>query len=218
MFKKFFLILALATAISGAAFSQHKYKAADMLLGIDMAMGVTPNLYKFTSFPWPKLNLAATFELGLNYDVYLAGWLSLSTGVYGKTGAYFAVKGDVDADHLDLRGFSTTPVCLTFPLTIHINIPYANFFYIGGGGAVNIPLASWSVTKMNIGDSELSIGGKGSLFFSTPIDFGFDFVKKDKGGGRFIFRFAPEFHKEGIFLPVGIYWQFTNFRIYSRKY
>ncbi|MCL2832694.1 MAG: hypothetical protein FWD78_05955 [Treponema sp.] len=220
MIKKIVCILVLLALISGAAFAQfspHKYKSMDMLLGLDFGMGATYNAYNLSSFPWQKANYAAAVDFGLNYDVYLFPWLSLSTGVLGRTGVYFSLNAEMAEDNIDLTGIAKTPVSVTIPLSFHINIPYVNFLYIGAGAAINIPVYNWSVTELSVGDNKYTFGAKGGMFISTPIDFGFDLVKANKGGSRFILRFAPEFHQEGMYLPVGFMWQFYNFRIYSKK-
>ena len=219
MVKKLALILALSLAVSGAAFSQHKYKSMDMLLGVDFGMGATYNSYNLSSFPWKAMNYAVTGDFGLNYDVYVFPWLSLSTGVAARSGLYCVFDSAVEEDDIGLAMAlgAKTPVSVSIPLSFHINIPYANFFYLGAGVAINIPVTKWSVKELEIKDTEFTFGRKGDNYISIPIDFGFDLVKANKGGSRFIIRFAPEFHKEGTFLPVGFMWQLHNFRIYSKK-
>jgi hypothetical protein len=217
MTKKFILIVLLFAIVSGAAFAQHKYQASDMLLGIDFGMGLTANAFTMSSLPWPAANYALTLDLGLNYDYYIFPWLSFNTGIFAKTGLYLALKTAITEDDHDLMAVAKTPVCLTIPLTAHINVPIVNFLYLGAGITLNIPVSSYSVDELQIGDDEVSFGKKGGFFLGIPLDIGFDMVKPNKGGSRFIIRIAPELHSEGLFIPVGFMYQMHNFRIYSKK-
>jgi len=221
MAKKLFIILALMAAVTGTAFSQfspHKYNSGDVLLGVNLGINMTPTAYKLAEFPWEKANYAATADFGLNLDIYFFPWLSISPGVSAKTGVYVFLDNDIAGDpQIDLAGIAKTPVCVTSSLLAHINVPLLNFLYIGGGVSINIPLTSWSVTDMKIKDSEVSFGAKGEVFYGFPIEAGFDFVKKNKGGGRFLLRVTPEYHSEGFFMPVGIMWQLYNGRLFANK-
>lgn len=222
MAKKFILILVLSAALSGMAFSQvspYKYRSMDMLLGIDFGIGTSINTFSLGKFPWEAMNYAATIDLGLNYDIYVFPWLSLSTGIMARTGLYLSLDAKMNDNEVESRimDIAKTPISVAFPVAAHINVPYVNFLYLGAGVTFNFPLRNWSVNEFKVSDTKLTFGKKGDFFFSVPVDIGFDMVKAKGGGSRFILRLSPEFHKEGVFVPLGFMWQFTNFRIYSKK-
>ena len=216
MKKKFILVLVLSVLLTGAVFSQHKYNSFDMLLGINYGLGVTTNVYHLFSMPWPVDNYAATVDFGLNYDFYILPWLSVSSGLSSRAGLYFFLDREINDDDNDLMDVTKTPVSISIPLQVHVNVPNANFLYIGGGVNFNIPVYQITVSGLQVGNADINFGERGKFFISTPIELGFDFVKENKGGSRFILRFAPEFHDEGTIFPVGFIWQ-NNFRLYSRK-
>jgi len=135
-----------------------------------------------------------------------------------RSGLYLSLNTEMTENNDELTGIVKTPVSVAIPFAAHINVPYVNFLYIGAGVTLNIPVHSWSISDVSVGDSKMSFGKKGNFYIAVPIDLGLDMVKKDKGNGqRFILRFAPEFHDEGIFLPMGFMWQFFNFKIFSKK-
>ena len=217
MKKKIIFALVLIVLFSGTAFSvgqQDRHKAGDVLLGIDLGMGLTPSFFSAVSADneIPKGNYAIAFDLGLNVDYYLFHWLSFSSGLFMHSGIYLLwdkplpVGGDVT-----LTDWAKTPNCFTLPLMAHINVPAVQWLYLGAGLTFNFPVSS-------ILDSDLpNIDTKGKTFVGIPLDVGFDFVKPGKGGSRFFFRVTPEIHSGGTPVLVGFMWQIYNFKLYSKK-
>jgi hypothetical protein len=217
MVKKGLFALVLAALVAGGVFAQydeHKHEPFDMLLGINVGLGITPNIGSLMSISEdsiPKGNYAITFDFGLTFDYYLFNWLSFSTGLILHPDIYVLLDQDIS----NVNSFTdivSTPICLTIPFTAHVNVPKVEWLYAGIGLNLNIPTAS-------LLDS-VAVPGfdtKGKFFVGLPIDIGFDFIKAGKGGSRFFFRITPEFHEKGTTLPIGFMWQAYNFRIYSQN-
>jgi hypothetical protein len=192
----------------------HKHQPFDMLLGLNLGVGISPNVGELVSSlsdqRLPKGNYAAIYDFGLTYDFYLFSWLSFSTGSLLHADMYIIL--DHDLKNVDkVTDIAAAPVCLTIPLMVHFNIPKVEWLYAGFGLNFNIPIMSMLDSVVS------SIDTKGDPFVGLPIDIGFDFVKPGRGGGRFFFRITPEFHKNGTTLPIGFIWQIYNWKIYSRK-
>jgi hypothetical protein len=210
MSKKGMLVLILAAVLAGSVFAQegtgtHKHQSFDMVLGLNMGFGITPNIGKVTSLE--EGNYAITTDIGLNYDFYLFNWLSFNTGAVLHSDVYLLLDQDLSTAQ-KFTDIASTPICLTLPLTAHINVPWIEWLYVGAGLNLNIPIAS---LLNNFPDS------KGDFFVSLPIDIGFDFMKAGGNGGRFIFRISPEFHERGTTVPVGFVWQLHNWKIYGKN-
>ena len=215
--KKGFVLFVLITVLAGSVFAggkQPKHLAGDILLGIDLGLGMTPSIGKVRNDTIPAGNYAMAFDIGLNFDYYMFKWLSFNTGAFAHAGIYLFLDNlkSLDYSGRNLTDIAKTPICFTVPVMTHINIPGVSFLYLGAGITLNFPVASML-------DSDYpEIDTKGGFFIGIPLDFGFDFVKAGKGGGRFFFRVTPEFHHGGGKpLLVGFMWQIYNFKLHSRK-
>jgi hypothetical protein len=223
MAKKGLLVLVLASVLAGGIFAQeenekpaavHKHQSFDMLLGLNYGMGITPNLGDWAKFivddegSIPQGNYAFTFDFGLTYDFYLFSWLSFNTGFLLHPDIYALLSKDVDNE--DFTDIAATPICLTIPLSVHINVPKVEWLYAGIGLNFNIPM-------FGMLDGVAEADTKGDAFVSLPIDIGFDYVRPGRGGGRFFFRFTPEFHKGATAVPIGFIWQIYNWKLFSKK-
>ena len=207
MIKKLCLILILTVLLPGSVFAQ-KHKSGDMLIGINMGLGITPNAVKISQSKMPKGNYAASIDLGGTFEYYIIPWLSVTSGLFLHQDLYQLLDRELDFDAED--NFSDnllSPLCLTVPFSIHINIPHVEFLYLGAGVNLNFPVLS--VTRSDL----VGFDTKGNLFIGIPIDVGFDLIHPGKGGSRFFFRITPELHKKGTTIPIGIMWQFHNFKV-----
>ena len=213
MVKKGLIVLVLFAFLSGSLFAQ-KHLAGDMLLGIDLGMGVTPSISKVGGDSIPSGNYAITFDFGLNFDYYMFKWLSLSSGIFTHAGIYLLWDKPYSLIFLgddNFTDWAKTPICFTLPIMAHINVPVIEWLYLGAGLTLNFPVSSML-------DRDLpGIDTKGDFYLGIPIDLGFDLVKAGKGGSRFFFRVTPEIHKGGTPILIGFMWQIYNFRIYSKK-
>jgi hypothetical protein len=216
MKKKGLLVLVLASVLAGGVFAQetavHKHQPFDMLLGLNFGIGVSSNLgdlYSALNDHYiPEGNYAMMYDFGLTYDFYLFDWLSFNTGLLLHPDVYLIL--DQDLNNVDnFTDIAATPLCLTIPLTAHVNIPKVEWLYAGIGLSFNFPI-------VGLVDGLAGIDTKGDAFVGLPIDIGFDFVKQGGGGGRFFFRFTPEFHEKGTTVPIGFIWQLYNWKIYGK--
>jgi hypothetical protein len=213
MVKKGLFALVLAVLIAGGIFAQdadavHKHEPFDMLVGLDLGMGITPSLTNLLDANGiPQGNYAFFVDLGLTYDFYLFNWLSFNTGLFFHPDVYLILDQDLNTV-TSFTDVAATPLCLTIPFAAHINIPQVEWIYAGIGLNLNIPIAGML--------DGLGIPIKGDFFAGLPIDIGFDFIKAGKGGGRFVIRITPEFHKKGTAVPVGFMWQIYNWKIYGK--
>ena len=155
-----------------------------------------------------KLNdgMIFTADLGVSYDFYALDWLSLNAGIFFHQEIYD--RQPSDDRRMVPKG---NPFCFTIPLGIHINIPRIEWLYTGFYFAFNIPILDISAP------AERNAYSSSDLFFSLPIDIGFDMIQPGKGGSRLLFRITPSFHKGGTALPIGIVWQIYNWRIFAKK-
>ena len=210
MAKKVLFVLVLVALLAGSVFAQsQKHQSGNMLLGIDLGAGFTPNIYKVTKDTIPTGDYAMTFDLGLNFDYYLFRFLSLSSGLFMHSGIYLLWDKPLDLYGDDsFTDWAKTPICFTLPIMAHINVPVVEWLYLGAGLTLNFPVSSML-------DSDLpNVDTKGTFFLGLPIDLGFDFIKPGKGGSRFFFRITPEIHKGGG-KPIifGFMWQIYNFKL-----
>jgi hypothetical protein len=214
MKKNLVLVLVMVVLLTGGAFAQEesKHQQFDVLIGLNFGLGITPSMFEASNGPEeakiPKGNYAVICDFGITGDFYLFNWLSVNTGLLLHPGEYLFL------DH-DLRGYGildvvAAPLCLTIPISAHVNIPKAEWLYAGIGLSLNIPL--FSMVDSATG-SEIYIDTKSDFFIGLPIDLGFDFIKPDKGGARFFFRITPEFHKKGTVVPIGFIWQIWNWKV-----
>jgi len=129
--QKGLIVLVLAVVITGGLFSQeeHKHQPLDVLLGLNFGLGITPNIGQLFSKNIPKGNYALTFDFGLTGDFYLNNWLSFNTGLLLHPDIYLTLSQGVEVD--DFRDISAAPLCLTIPIAAHINIPKAEWLYMG---------------------------------------------------------------------------------------
>lgn len=210
MAKKIIVALILIALFSGSVFGlNNKHESGNMLLGIDLGVGVTPSMYNVKENTIPTGNYAVAFDVGLNFDYYLFNWLSLSSGIFMHSGIYLFLDKPLDTivTNTKFTDWVTTPVCFTLPIMAHFNIPVVDFLYLGAGLTLNFPVSSML-------DSQLpGIDTKGKFYLGLPIDLGFDFIKPGRGGARFFFRITPEIHEPGTPVLVGFMWQIYNFKI-----
>ena len=210
MVKKILFVLILAVLLSGSIFAlSHRHQPGNMLIGIDLGVGVTPTISKASDNTIPIGNYAVAFDMGLNFDYYLFNWLSFSSGLFIHSGIYLFLDKPLDTVLTDTKftDWAATPVCFTLPVMAHINVPVVEFLYLGAGLTLNFPVSSMLSTDVP------DIDTKGSFFLGLPLDVGFDFIKPGKGGSRFFFRITPEIHKPGTPVLVGFMWQIYNFKI-----
>jgi len=209
MAKKSLIVLVIAVVIAGEAFAQEeKHQQFDVFMGLNLGMGVTPNAGRLFTKDIPSGNYALTFDFGLTGDFYIFRWLSLNTGLLLHPDIYLTLDRDVEVD--DFTDIAATPLCLTVPLMMHINIPGAEWLYMGVGLNLNFPIAGMF-------DSIADVDTKGDFFVGLPIDIGFDFIKPGRGGARFFFRVTPEFHEHETAIPVGFVWQIYNWKLHGKN-
>ena len=218
MTKRVLIVFILITLLAGNVFAQteESYKMGDMFIGLDLGAGFTPNIFKALSAEEIRIgDYAVAFDFGFNFDYYLSDWLSINSGIFARPGIYLLLDKilylDDDSEFTD---FAKTPVTLTFPLMAHVNVPSVSWLYLGLGLNLNIPIKSMLDDVLLDDDFDT----KGKFFLGIPIDIGFDFVKANKGGGRFMFRITPEIHKGGG-TPVlyGVMWQLYNIRVNPKR-
>jgi len=209
------LVLLMVVLLVGGAYAQeeNKYQPFDVLIGFNFGLGITPNIFgaskRSDEEKIPKRNYAFICDFGITGDFYLFNWLSVNTGLLLHPGVYVFLDHDLS----NIFGFfdiTAAPLCLTIPIAAHVNIPKAEWLYAGIGLSLNIPLFSMLGPAM---DGEFYIDTKGNYFIGLPIDLGFDFIKPGRGGARFFFRIAPEFHKKGTVVPIGFIWQIWNWKV-----
>ena len=201
--KKLSGILILIIGLSIPAFAQNesvttttqgKHQQFDMYFGLSLgAAGMRMND-----------NGIFTADFGVNYGFYLFNWLSLNTGVFFHTELY--------SDNNLLTGTDPmqAPFCFTIPIGFHINIPRVEWLYTGVSFAVNIPIADFRSSN------EQNSFSPNNVFFSLPIDIGIDFIQPNRGGSRLLFRATPTFHKGGTTVPIGVFWQIYNWRVFHK--
>lgn len=213
MTKKLFLVLLIAILLSGSLFAadrQHKHESGNMLLGINLGTSFSPNIFKLAKDDLPTANYGVVFDFGLTFDFYLFSWLSLNTGAHFYSGAYLFWDAALNAIVTggDVFKYAKLPICVTIPIMAHINVPFVEWLYLGGGINLNIPVSSWTFI-----DTTYGYEAKGKFYIGVPLDFGFDFIKAGRGGSRLFFRFTPEFHSGETVLLTGFIWQIYNFKL-----
>lgn len=219
MAKKSLLVLVLVSVFTAGIFGQgeaektevvHKHQPFDMLVGINLGFGITPNLGGLLgSNGIEEGSYAIAFDFGATYDFYLFNWLSFNSGLFLHPDIYLCIEKNLEGV-TDFTDIASSPLCLTIPFMAHINIPKVEWLYAGIGINLNIPIAG-------LFDGLTGVDTKGDFFVGLPIDIGFDFIKPGKGGSRLIIRITPEFHKTGTAVPIGLMWQIYNFKVYSKK-
>jgi hypothetical protein len=222
--------------LSGGIFAQekqHRHESFDMLLGINAGLGVGWSngfLDALTGDGAKDMkagNINAAVSAGINYDFYLFPWLSFSTGFSLRPMIALMLTRDAtsfDISDLSNQGDSVivrTPVSLTFPVQVHVNIPYAEWLYAGFGMNINIPVPLEGIRFDSSFFGIDNSGGRAKLgrtFFSIPVDFGFDFIKPGRGGGRLFFRYELSFLENDVMVNTyGFVWQIYNFKLNHRK-
>ncbi|MDR2600924.1 MAG: hypothetical protein LBC53_00510 [Spirochaetaceae bacterium] len=205
--KKIAIMLIAAVVLHGAVFAQEEaaeepvakketiHKQGDMLLSIDFGLH---GAYSGTPFELKKGSLLFAAEAGAGFDYYALDFLSVSSGLFVHESLSLYLKNDIlESSNIDLGDILKTPFCLSIPIRAHVNIPGAEFLYVGLGLQFNIPL--FSILEASVDEKELSDAGldtKGSMFLNMPIDLGFDFIKKGASkGARLTFRIVPTFFK-----------------------
>ena len=209
MKKKIGLVLLIALLLAGNLYAQkaNKHEAGNILLGVGIGGGATPNFFTASGDTIKKGNYASVAELGVNLDYYLSSWLSFNTGVFVHLGAYLFLDEELILGGLNIMDCFQTPICITVPIMAHINIPKVQWLYLGAGATFNFPIS-------NLTESELiGIDNKGTFFLGAPVDLGFDFIKPGRGGMRFFFRVTPEVHREGTPIIISFMWQTRNFKL-----
>lgn len=211
--KKMVVFVFLMVVLSSVGFAQenpapnvtHKYQPFDMLLGFGGNAGFN---MKGDVISLKKGYFIATAAVGVNYDVYFLYWLSASTGLYANE--VMSLNLSKDEPNQTFTDMLRTPLCLTIPFQVHVNVPRLEWLYLGAGLNFNIPLFSVIPSKAGIPDT------KGDPFISLPIDIGIDVTPGGKYK-RFVFRVTPHFfEEEGTLITFGIMYQ-SNIKIYSKK-
>jgi len=146
-----------------------------------------------------------TANFGVTYGFYLHEWVSINTGLLFHTEVYSNHNLLTNSDPM------VTPLCFTIPFGVHFNIPKVEWLYTGVSVAINIPIANLNSPR------EQDVFSGNDVFISMPIDFGFDFIKPNRGGSRAFFRATPTFHNGGITVPVGFVWQIYNWKVFQQK-
>ena len=176
---------------------------------------VEENNYRtFSHYLGPSLGVGAmkmndgaifTFDVGASYDFYIFEWLAISGGIIAHQELYYNQPSD------DTRMVPVgNPFCITVPFGLHFKIPKIEWLYNGFNFALNFPMFDSSSPKN-------AYSTENEMFFSVPLDLGFDFMKPGKGGSRAFVRVTPTFHKGGVAVPVGFVWQIHNWKIGSSK-
>jgi hypothetical protein len=132
----------------------------------------------------------------------------VSTGLYIQGVIYINAEDLSEEEDRALSDVIRTPVCLTIPLHVHVNVPRLEWLYLGLGVNFNIPFFSiMDITVVRlIGDTA------GGFFISLPIDIGLDF-----GGSRFAFKVTPHFfNKDTVPITFGHVFQ-KNMQIYHKS-
>jgi hypothetical protein len=217
MAKKGLLVLVLLAVLAGNVFAQeqtgviHKHQSFDMLLGLNLGFGITPNIGDIFNIRdrIPKGNYAVVADFGLICDFYLFSWVSINTGLLLHPDVYVILEQDLGGVD-SFTDIAASPFALAIPLAAHFNIPKAEWLYAGIGLTLNIPVSGMF-------DGLAGIDTKGDFFVGLPVDIGFDFISPGRGGGRFFFRVVPEFHEGGTVVPIGFIWQIYNWKIFSKK-
>jgi hypothetical protein len=212
----------------------HRHNSFDMLLGINVGLGAGWSGNKLPDILWTDevdvkkgdVNMAAS--VGLNYDLYFFHWLSISTGISLRPMLAVVLREDKIPFRLGDQADDSTviirnPVSLTFPLQFHINVPFAEWLYLGAGVNINIPVENFNLLSSLIKYDEGS-AKRGVTFFSIPIDIGFDSIKPGKGGSRFFFRYERSYldslsflDSDAIINTYGFIWQLHNFKLNHRR-
>jgi hypothetical protein len=235
-------LLLLVLFFSAAAFAQrertHKYEPFDMLIGINLggSIGIGGKILEpvksedDTTIRFGDGYITGSNDIGLTCDFYIFNWLSVNTGlllhpqinVIWKKEYNNATKKETastswddttqEDDEVGLQDVMQLPLCLTIPLQAHINVPRAEWFYVGIGMNINIPIAGLFDRTAEFVGAEMP-DTKGDVFISLPIDLGFDFIKPMDNGGRLFFRMTPSFIQKQTLWSYGFIWQIYNFRI-----
>ena len=215
--KNLVLVLFMVVLLAGRAFAQeeNKHQSGDVLIGLNFGFGITPNMFGFfknlDAGKIPQGNYAYIIDFGITGDFYIFNWLSVNTGLLLHHDIYVLLDRDISGDY-GISDIAMAPLCLTIPISAHVNIPKVEWLYAGIGLNLNIPLMGMfdSTVKSIRG---IDVDTKGDFFVGMPIDFGFDFIRPGKGGARFFFRITPEFHKKGTTVPIGFIWQIWNWKV-----
>jgi hypothetical protein len=214
------LVIMLVFGMTGTgAFAQeeNKHQPFDVLIGLNSGFGMTPNMATLygdlASGKIPKGNYAFIMDFGITGDFYLFSWLSFNSGLLLHPDIYVLLEQDfIGKEDLQITDIAFSPLCLTIPITAHVNIPNVEWLYVGMGFNLNFPLIGLA-DSVAASQGGVDIDTKGDFFIGLPIDIGFDLIKPGKGGGRFFFRITPEFHKNGTTVPIGFIWQIWNWKI-----
>ena len=218
MKKRIILVLAALCLLAGSAFAQKTYKhwGGDMLIGADLGLGATTNLFKsfnVSDGAFKEGNYAGTISLGVHFDYYLNYWLSFNTGVRTHFGVYVFLDRDFQFNEdTKITDIAKTPLALTVPFNVHVNVPFAQWLYAGVGVNLNFPLLG-VLDNVKVPSQLGELDTKGSFFIGVPIDLGFDFIPAGHGGIRFFLRATPEFHEGKTVVPIGFVWQIFNIKI-----
>jgi hypothetical protein len=207
------MVFMLSTILFAQDGRPRKHEASDMLLGINAGLGA---MFSGDIISLNAGSFVFAADLGLTYDFYIFRWLSATTGVMLHPQLSVILKEDIaEGSDLEFTDILQSPVCITIPFQVHLNVPFIEWLYAGFGVNINIPFKSM---LSNIVPDELGLPDtRGGVFISLPIDLGFDMIKPGGGGGRFFFRATPSFLENGVVMPVGFIWQIYNFRIYHKK-
>ncbi|MDR1239358.1 MAG: hypothetical protein LBK27_04525 [Treponema sp.] len=218
--KKIIGLLVMVCVLSAAIFAQedvrkHQHEPLDMLLGINLGTSLFLE-FKDMATDKPKASFFRSADFGLTYDFYVFSWLSATTGLFLHPQFSIIWKEEyANRPDIEAKDIIQFPLCLTIPLQAHVNVPRAEWLYLGAGVNLNIPITSLmgEAAKVTGLIGLETFDSKGKFFVSVPLDFGFDLIQSRDGGARFFFRFTPAFLEQKTLVPFGIVCQIYNFRI-----
>jgi hypothetical protein len=200
-----------SSAVSGRA-TDHRYAPYDMLLGFTGGMDIH---WSGNAFGLNEGSFVFNGYAGANFDMYFLNWLSASSGLFLLEHMSLILKEDFSMNpSLSVTDVMQTPICLTIPVAVHVNVPRAEWLYLGAGVNFNIPLFNLLSTIPEARNADLP-DTKGSFFMSVPVDIGIDMEKRN-GSHRFVVRVIPHFLKADTLVTVGFMYQ-KNARIYRKR-
>jgi hypothetical protein len=186
---------------------QTRFQPFDMLLGLSSGAGINMGGDPFSQ---KKGFFIMNADLGVSYDFYVFSWLSAGSGLFLHLHASEVLKEDIDKNsYFSFIDGLWVPLCITLPLMAHINVPHAEWLYVGAGLNVNIPLFNLMET-VSLPDSPSN-----AVFLSVPIEVGIDFATA-RSPKRFVLRIMPNMLESGTLLSFGFMYQSSS-RIFHKQ-
>lgn len=192
----FFIVLVVLSTNIFAQNYDNKYYPQDNIIGVSVGFGGMADVGIFKNRAGSAI---ATAHIGITYNHYFDNYLAVNTGFMFHSELYTKLKQDLPSG-AKLINYMKAPFCLTIPVGFSFNIPRMEWLYMGAGVNMNIPIANMNSTQSRT---------KEILFVGIPVDLGVDFMKYNISGFRLFLRVTPTFHKEGVFAPIGLVWQYN---------